>query len=200
MQITTRLSAFALSSPSCCGPEPAPPETTPDPVDEAELTLPEKIEAINLACDLMRSYVEGRLDLLPTNVSGVDDGADALSNVRDTAAGALAKRSSYGNAPGGHVRLSNALLSGLVDLNQDYTFRVTSLAGGSHSRRSRHYLGVALDVDTINGQRVNRNHPDYRAFMARARELGATEVLGPGHRGHDTHIHIAWPRNASKGS
>lgn len=166
------------------------------PLDALESSLQEKLQRIQLGAELMRRYVTGHLDLLPTNVSGVDDGADALSNVKDTAAGLPAKRSAYGNAPGGEVDLTFSLLEGIKELSDDYSFRVTAIAGGSHSSRSRHYLGVALDVDTINGKRVNIDHPDFREFMRKARELGATEVLGPGNRGHNTHIHIAWPRNA----
>ena len=68
------------------------------------------------------------------------------------------------------------------------------IAGGSHSKNSRHYAGVALDVNVINGKRVSRLHADYQRFMKMARDLGATEVLGPGDKGHDGHVHIAWPR------
>jgi hypothetical protein len=97
------------------------------------------------------------------------------------------------------VDLSFALLEGLKELSDNFDFRVTALAGGSHSSRSRHYLGVGLDVDTIDGRRVNKDHPRFREFMEQARALGATEVLGPGSRGHDTHLHIAWPRDAQIG-
>ena len=31
-----------------------------------------------------------------------------------------------------------------------------------------------------------------RANVARAK--GATEVLGPGYKGHSGHVHMAWPR------
>jgi len=75
-----------------------------------------------------------------------------------------------------------------------YSFRITEFAGGSHSSRSRHYAGIAFDIDTLNGRPVSAGHPDYRRFMRRCRELGATEVLGPGSRGHSTHLHVAWPR------
>jgi len=145
---------------------------------------------------LWQRYMDGTVDLLPVQVSGRNDGADARSNIADTAMGRQAKRSSYGNAPGGRVSLTFSLLEGLKELSDDFSFRVTALAGGSHSRRSRHYLGVALDVDTIDGRRISKDHPRFEEFMAKARALGATEVLGPGSRGHDTHIHVAWPRDA----
>ena len=146
---------------------------------------------------LWQRYLDGQLELLPVQVSGRNDGADARANIADTALGRDAKRSSYGNAPGGRVPLTFSLLEGLKTLSDDFSFRITALAGGSHSGRSRHYLGVALDVDVIDGQRVNKDHPRFREFMAKARSLGATEVLGPGARGHDTHLHIAWPRDAT---
>lgn len=180
-----------------------------DPVDSVELgaslaaaptsAAPERTEAYRkeLGETLWSRYQDGRIDLLSVQVSGRNDGADARSNIADTAVGRQAKRSSYGNAPGGRVALSFPLLEGLKTFSEDYTFRITALAGGAHSARSRHYLGVSFDIDTLNGQRLDKDHPDFRAFMDLAREMGATEVLGPGHAGHDTHIHISWPRDAA---
>lgn len=126
--------------------------------------------------------------------SGASDGADALSNIRDAANSRLARRSNYGNARGGSVALNTRMLQGLLQLANTYDIRVTSIAGGSHSPTSRHYAGVAFDVDKINGTQVNSSNPYYQAFMQRSRELGATEVLGPGDSGHTTHVHCAWPR------
>ncbi len=180
-----------------------------DPIDSVELgssqataastAVPERTEAYRkeLGETLWARHQEGRIDLLPVQVSGRNDGADARSNIADTAVGRQAKRSSYGNAPGGRVALSFPLLEGLKTFSEDYTFRITALAGGSHSARSRHYLGVSFDIDTLNGQRLSKDHPDFRSFMALAHEMGATEVLGPGDAGHNTHIHISWPRDAA---
>jgi hypothetical protein len=53
---------------------------------------------------------------------------------------------------------------------------------------------LAFDIDRLDGREISIAHPACRAFMKRCRELGATEVLGPGSRGHSTHIHVAWPR------
>ena len=160
-----------------------------DPVREARRQ--------ELGQKLWDRYLDGTLELYPVQVSGRNDGADARSNVADTAAGRVAKLSSYGNAPGGRVPLSMPLLEGLASLSDDFGFRLTALNGGSHSRRSRHYLGVALDIDKIDGKKVNIDHPRFRDLMDKARKLGATEVLGPGDRGHNTHLHIAWPRDAA---
>ncbi len=132
---------------------------------------------------------------LKNQVSGRWDGASAYDNLRQAAEGRSAKRSSYGRAPGGAVRLDPRMLRGMRTLaSEGYTFRVTAIAGGSHSSNSRHYAGIAFDVDTINGVKVGYGNPHYRKFMRRCRELGATEVLGPGDRAHSTHCHAAWPR------
>ena len=150
-----------------------------------------------LGLGLWERFQEQRIDLLPVQVSGRNDGADARSNIADTAIGRQAKRSSYGNAPGGRVSLSFPLLEGLTELSNDHSFRLTALVGGSHSERSRHYLGVGFDIDMLDGQPISADHPGFRDFMAKAREMGATEVLGPGAQGHDGHIHVSWPRDAA---
>jgi hypothetical protein len=135
-----------------------------------------------------------RITLATTHVSGEVDQASARQNILDTAAGKPARRSAYGTAPGGTVELDARLLKGLLTLARSYTFSVTEIAGGSHTRNLRHYAGIAVDVGTINGQAVSKTHPTFREFMSAARKLGATEVLGPGDRGHDHHVHVAWPR------
>ncbi|MGH2524869.1 MAG: hypothetical protein ACRDH2_20370 [Anaerolineales bacterium] len=124
----------------------------------------------------------------------MNDNATARLNIEDTANGRPASRSNYGNAPGGTVSLDIRLLSGILKLAQTYAFSVSELAGGSHSPNSRHYAGVTLDVNVINGQHVGNAHPNFRNFMRDCRALGATQVLGPGDPGHATHIHCAWPR------
>ncbi|MBK1835462.1 hypothetical protein [Roseibacillus ishigakijimensis] len=129
------------------------------------------------------------------HVSGKRDNATALDNIRQTAAGMPAACSSYGRAPGGYTKLSPQMLRALKVLaDKGYKFHVTSLAGSSHSSRSRHYLGVAFDVNRINGVRVCYGSPYWREFMRLCRDMGATETLGPGDPGHSTHIHVAWPR------
>ena len=136
-----------------------------------------------------------RISWLPRQVSGRYDGASAHDNIKQAAAGLVSKRSSYGTAPGGYVNLDRRMLRAMwVLVKQGYTFRVTSMAGGSHSRSSLHYAGLAFDVDYINGVKVGYGNPYWRKFMARCRELGATETFGPEHRGHSAHIHAAWPR------
>lgn len=129
------------------------------------------------------------------HLSGVRDSATALQNMQDAASGRMSARSSYSVAPGGYCYLQEDMLKGMISLaNQGYTIAISEVAGGGHSRTSRHYLGVAYDVTHINGIKVSYSNPYYRAYMAKARALGATEVLGPGDRNHSGHLHIAWPR------
>ena len=129
------------------------------------------------------------------HISGVKDSATAVLNIRAAAAGYASKRSAYGRSPGGYCYLQTNMLSGMLKLaDMGYSIRVSEIAGGEHSSRSRHYLGVAYDVTHINGKKVSWNNPYYRAYMRKARALGATEVLGPGDRGHSGHLHISWPR------
>lgn len=126
--------------------------------------------------------------------SNSSDGADAHSNVSDTADGGAASRSNYTNAPGGSVNLDPRMLDGMLKLANTYDMRITAIAGGSHSSNSRHYAGIAFDIDEINGVHVTKSNPYYRNLMQKCRDLGATEVFGPGDKDHDTHVHCAWPR------
>lgn len=155
------------------------------------------------AAQLARQLISGgRVSFTSSHSSGCGkgDGADAASNINDAANGRVARRSAYDcssthpSAPGGTVALHESMLRGMLELSKSYTFQITEIAGGQHSGTSRHYAGVAFDVNEINGQHVSASHPHYRDFMNRARALGATEVLGPGSAGHSTHLHCAWPR------
>ena len=182
----------------CCGPSDEVVLNGTSEVTSMQPTPPrDEAHRQQLGLTLWERFQDGKIDLLAVQVSGRNDGADARSNIADTALGRQAKRSSYQNAPGGRVSLSFPLLEGLKTLSDDHSYRVTALAGGSHSARSRHYLGVGFDVDQLDGMPINKDHPGFREFMARARELGATEVLGPGNGGHDNHIHVSWPREAA---
>ncbi len=139
--------------------------------------------------------ISPKVSLATFHVSGRRDTATALDNMRQAAAGRPSRRSYYQRAPGGAILLDNRMLRAMKTLEKEgYTFRVTEIAGGSHSRKSRHYLGTAFDVDYINGMKVGWSNPYYRRFLRRCRELGATEIRGPGDPGHRTHVHAAWPR------
>jgi chitosanase len=148
-------------------------------------------DSASLAATILNSP---RIRLATIHSSGIADQANARQNIADTAAGGRARRSSYGNAPGGTVMLSPKLLSAIVSLSEEYSFSIAEICGGSHNLNSRHYAGVGTDINIINGRHISASHPDVAAFKARCRELGATEVLGPGAPNHDTHVHAAWPR------
>jgi hypothetical protein len=134
------------------------------------------------------------ITLATVHVSGVNDNATVRQNIQDTANDTDASRSSYQNAPGGTVKLDSRMLAAINNLAKTYTFSISEIAGGSHSKHSRHYDGIAFDVNVLNGQHVGASHPDIAKFMQDCRNAGATEVLGPGNAGHATHIHCAWPR------
>jgi hypothetical protein len=136
--------------------------------------------------------VNQRISLATTHVSGHADTASSQQNIRDTAAGEQASRSSYGTAPGGHINLDRRLLRGLLRLTTTFSFRVSELAGGEHTARSPHYDGRAADIDMINGRKVAANNPNVHDFRQAAQALGAF-TLGPGDANHDRHVHISWP-------
>jgi zinc D-Ala-D-Ala carboxypeptidase len=143
-----------------------------------------------LAGTVLRST---RITLATFHSSGVVDRANAHQEIVDTSKGLKARRSCYGTAPCGSVLLDVAMLRGMLALRNSYRFRVSEIAGGSHSATSRHYRGTAFDVDILDGQGVSASNPHFRTFMQRCRALGAIEVLGPGDPDHATHIHCAWP-------
>ena len=129
------------------------------------------------------------------HVSGRRDNATAFDNMNQTAKGLPAACSSYGRAPGGTTTLSTDMLRAMnVLAKQGYKFHVTAIAGSSHSSRSRHYLGVAIDINEINGVHVGYGKPYWKEFIRKCEAMGATETLGPGDPAHSTHIHVAWPR------
>ena len=145
----------------------------------------------SLARQIQNSSRISLYNQMPLN-TGSTDGADALSNIRDTAGGGTSKLSSYGNAPGGRVYLDTRMLRGMLSAANTYTYRVTAITGGSHSVGSKHYKGLAFDLDLINGQKVSSSNAYYRGFMSACRSAGATTVLGPGDAGHSTHLHCSW--------
>jgi len=183
----TALTALLFSS---CGSSPqktAPkiiPVAKPNPAMSSTATLAKRV------------LKHPKIILLRKQVSGRVDSASSYHNVASAAKGFSARRSSYGKAPGGYTRLNKKMLETMLYLanTKGYTYRVTSIAGGSHSSNSRHYQGIAFDVDMINGRKVGYSNPYYRNFMRIGRAKGATEVLGPGDRAHSTHVHLAWPR------
>jgi len=137
-----------------------------------------------------------KIELATSHASKVSDHAAARTNVVRALFERAADRSQYGTAKGGSVSLDVRLMRALIELSRYYSFAISEIAGGSHSKpSSRHYAGVAFDAPTINGYRVGPRNPYFRDFLQDCRTLGATEVLGPGDPGHDHHVHAAWPRH-----
>jgi len=175
---------------SSCGSNPEPKPVKPTPVAKVN---PAATSTAKLAQRILK---HPKIILMKRQVSGRVDGASSYDNIASVARGYSAKRSSYGTAPGGYVKLRRQMLETMLYLAdvKGYSYSVSSIAGGSHSRTSRHYAGLGFDINRINGKRVNSSNPHYRNIMRIARQKGATEVLGPGHKGHSSHIHLAWPR------
>jgi uncharacterized protein YgiM (DUF1202 family) len=147
------------------------------------------------AATIMEEYKAGKISLYETTFGRVD-GADALSNIRDTAAGKRARRSVHANAPGGSIQLTPKLLAAMVKLRKEYnfTYRVTAIAGASHSVGSAHYAGRAFDIGTVNGVLIKGNSSAANNFMSACRKLGATQVFGPSNDpvGHNDHLHCSF--------
>ena len=167
------------------------PNTWRELVGSSGGTTPPSTTRAGLAAQIQGN---SRVRLATVLPSGVRDSADPASNIRDTANGGAARRSSYEGAPGGTVLLDTRMLQGMLNVAGPYTYSVSAIAGGSHSSNSRHYAGLAFDVNVINGVGVSSSNAAFRNFMQACRNAGATEVLGPGDAGHSGHVHCAWPR------
>ncbi|MFE7543194.1 hypothetical protein [Streptomyces platensis] len=129
------------------------------------------------------------------HVGGSHAASTARQNLVDTAHGKGALTSRWSDRPNRRVALDTRMLNGMLQLRTRYGYRiaVSEIVGGDHSSRSRHYAGLAFDINHINGRHVGSGAP-HRNLMAACRKLGATEVLGPGSAGHATHVHCGWPR------
>lgn len=179
--ITSACTSTPIAAPKVV-PKPAPKVTKPSEIKGSIAQLATRI-LHHPKIKLMRGHVSGRVDT-----------ATAYHNISSASRGYSARLSSYGNAPGGYAKLDKRMLQTMLYMAdvKGWSYHVTEIAGGSHSRNSRHYRGVAFDVDRINGVKVGYGKAYYREFMNICRQRGATEVLGPGSKGHDRHIHIAW--------
>jgi len=134
------------------------------------------------------------IHLANSHVSGRNDTATPQQEIDQAADGNAVDRSHYENAPGGTTNLDRDMLTGMNDIGKDHDIDVSEIAGGSHSGNSRHYAGLGFDVTSIDGVPVSSTNPYDAGVMQDGRDLGATEVLGPGSPGHSGHIHLAWPR------
>lgn len=137
----------------------------------------------------------GGISLATVHPGGRHAGSTAKQNVVDTANGKGALTSPWSDRPNRRVALDTRMLNGLLKLRTQYGYRisVSEIVGGDHSTNSRHYAGLAFDVNHINGRHVGDGAP-HAGLMSACRKLGAKEVLGPGHAGHGRHVHCAWSR------
>ncbi|XP_062577289.1 uncharacterized protein LOC134239143 [Saccostrea cucullata] len=136
-----------------------------------------------IACKIKNS---SKISLLRTNPSGVNDGADPHSNIRDACKGKPAKRSSYsckeGKSPGGTVCLDSRILQYIYNLGTStkYQFQVNAIAGACHSTTSKHYQGKAVDFQ-LHGSGSSRSAQE-KSFRD-----ACTRAGGWSHGG--THVH-----------
>ena len=122
-----------------------------------------------------------------------DSASTARANIADMAAGRGALTSRQSHVGARRVQLDPRMLRALLILRDQngFRFNVSEFVGGVHSAHSRHYRGLAFDVNEINGRHVGSGAPA-NAFMNACRAAGATEVIGPPARNHKTHVHCAW--------
>ncbi|MFB7454681.1 peptidoglycan-binding protein [Streptomyces sp. NPDC056194] len=128
-----------------------------------------------------------------THSKTVDARSTAYRNIHDMAQGIGAATSANSHVGYKRVQLDPRMLKALITLHDKhhYKLQISEFVGGSHSKNSRHYRGLSFDANIINGIHVGSGAP-HKKVMKLCRDLGATEVLGPGDRGHNTHIHCAW--------
>ena len=189
-QIGEAARTIVIESPN--GTTPPAPEPAPAP---APAPAPSVSTRAQIADDILGAHDSSRLTLWNQSF-GRFDGADPLSNIRDTANDRQAKTSCYGSTPCSYATLQLGLLNAMRDLREIYGYQyfVTSIAGAQHSAGSYHYSGRAFDIDEINGRRIYGDSALAREFMNACWQLGAVEVFGPSNdpNGHWDHLHCAF--------
>ncbi|BFZ14403.1 hypothetical protein BsWGS_17441 [Bradybaena similaris] len=138
-----------------------------------------------LACDILNNY-RTNLTLATVHPSGRTDNAFASLNMRDMCDGRRAARSSYScsecrssPAPGGSVCIAESVLRYLRTLLSRGRVKVNEIAGACHSCTSKHYQGLAIDLD---------DGPRDREFINTCNSMGG---LGIDER---SHIHCQFSR------
>ncbi|MEV8455547.1 hypothetical protein AB0467_28350 [Streptomyces sp. NPDC052095] len=161
--------------------------------DAAQHHTPAK--PVSESARLARSVLGAKgISYATAHVEHTDKSSLPRQNLVDVSNGALARTSPWGHKKGARVALDARMLNGVLKLSTQshYRFEISELVGGRHgSGTSKHYAGRAVDVTWINGRHVGRK-ADHRGFMNACRKFGATLVLGPGDKGHDTHVHCQW--------
>lgn len=153
-----------------------------------------------------RILANSRVTLDTVHAVGPADGATALLNVRNAAAGITPQRSVFSvghrRGPGGQTELDVRMLNAVNLLAQTYTLRISEIAGGVHPTiTERHYKGLAIRVTHINGIRVSSTHPQLVAFTERLKTLGAAAVYSPlNESGRRDNVYAAWPDHSEVSS
>lgn len=135
--------------------------------------------------------------LAKSHPSRQKDNAYAYNNILDTANGKQASRSNYGNAPGGKVDINVYLLKLIIDLEAQYgKICISEIVGASHTKHSKHYEGIAIDVTTIGTGVSKAKGIEVYNFL-----ISKGYFLMPVHLGtvyeDSSHYHIALDKNAT---
>ena len=169
----------------------------PADADHAAGTSPAWLERVDPenVMDVARAIrANRRITLANVHAEGARDRATSDLVMAALAAGRLAPRSSYGNAPGGSTRVDLRLLKALRRIGQLGTVTVSEITGGSHTGGSEHYAGRGLDINWVNGRHVGGG-ASYSMVIATCRAFGANQIFSPSYDpygGHGTHVHCGW--------
>ena len=124
-------------------------------------------------------------------------GGSPRQNMLDTAAGKPAKSGCFDfSRCSATVYLSETMLRAMLQLAQNNTYYVTSLAGGGHSVGSDHYKGRGLDLGIWNGQTLS--YPNSAHTSARNACISADSYSSQTFNayndpnGHSDHVHCAF--------
>jgi hypothetical protein len=165
-----------------------------DHVTGASASWREVIDPQNVADVAHDILGMSRIALDARHVSGVVDAATAWRDTEELAAGQLAQRSAYENAPGGSTPVDLRVVRAIRAMGQRGTVTVTEIAGGSHAPGSTHYSGRAVDIRVVNGVPV-RPGSGYGWVVDLCRSYGAARVFYPAYDpygGHQNHVHCDW--------
>jgi RHS repeat-associated protein len=137
-----------------------------------------------------------KIKLATSHESGINDDAFAKNNIQDIANGKLAQNSHYQNAPGKETALTSNMLDAIIKLSENSTLSISEFAGASHSKGSKHYTGMAVDINYVNGIHV-RDLTDEQVsdFRQQCLDAGAKVVFDPLHgaktpKDHKSHFHL----------
>ncbi len=145
--------------------------------------------------------------LLPNIPNRNELSSGPKQNIQDTADGKPAWRSTWGDKGHTQQALSAKMLAGMLAIaNQNVKIQVNAIVGGDHAEDSRHYYGIAFDIQSAPSETART-----KQILGICQAAGATELLGPCNNNtstklckatgyptnadHQTHIHCGWPRS-----